>query len=440
MIIRKIRRRKKILPKDKKTNVLVLSEVSESTNSLMIALIICANFIALTLDTLGIASSGIVPIVFGFSLVVAIGNSIIAKAKLKISRKSISLFVYILIAFALSVAYSGFDGAAFEYLIMFTAYGGLIFFITLMEFDSYKVIKYVMIIGILFLINPLKIAGYSAVDNSAAGQISMGASYAFFPCVVAAILHFFYYRKRTGILITFGYLANAALLFLLLKEATRGVLLSLVLLCFYIFFAKIGGKFTRTRKLKLFGISVFLVVGCILLLVNLESILLETYNFMDTMGFEVSSVIKTYGLVKSEGIAGVLNGRGQIYVHAFEMIKSSPIWGSGIGAYYDLYGTYPHNLFLQMFVEGGLLLLIPISVVIFQSLFKLIKAVMHKVKSDRNQLLILLFIVAIPRLMLSSYLWREQTFWLLIFIFLASDKGASIKQTGNIEEDERAAA
>ena len=390
-----------------------------SINSLMIALIICANLIALILDTLGIASSGVVPLVFGLSLIISIINSIILKTKLRVSIKSILLLIYILVVFTFSLLARGFDGATYKYMIMFLAYGGIIFLVTLMEFDSYKVIKYTMMLGILFLINPLKIAGYSPISTTLSGQISMGASYAFLPCVAAAIIHLFFYRDRVSLFIKVAYLANASLLFLLLKEATRGVLLSIIILCLYIYFTRIGIKQSRTRTLKIFGILLLMFSGSLLLIANLESVLINIYELMKRMGFEVSSIIKTNDLIQSEGgIVGILNGRGLIYMNALEMIKTSPIWGLGIGAYEDIYGTYQHNIFLQLFTEGGILLVLPISIIIIQCFSKLVKEVLKIEKTPKMQLLLMLFVISIPRLMISSYLWQEQTFWLLIFIFL----------------------
>jgi O-antigen ligase len=45
--------------------------------------------------------------------------------------------------------------------------------------------------------------------------------------------------------------------------------------------------------------------------------------------------------------------RVPIYKNALMMIAEAPVYGNGIGSFYDKYGTWPHNIFLEMLVEFG---------------------------------------------------------------------------------------
>ncbi len=61
-----------------------------------------------------------------------------------------------------------------------------------------------------------------------------------------------------------------------------------------------------------------------------------------------------------------LAGRDELFTASIEMISQNIFWGQGLASYYDnAVGFYPHNLFLQLFMDAGLLSIINIIVIIF---------------------------------------------------------------------------
>ena len=88
------------------------------------------------------------------------------------------------------------------------------------------VLRYLIYISFLPLlfINGLMETHYR--EGLTSSRMDMGISYALLPMVLAALLHFLYYRKTSNIIIKIGYLVNAILMIALLITGTRGGLLS----------------------------------------------------------------------------------------------------------------------------------------------------------------------------------------------------------------------
>jgi O-antigen ligase len=53
------------------------------------------------------------------------------------------------------------------------------------------------------------------------------------------------------------------------------------------------------------------------------------------------------------------------YLPAMDYISTKPFLGYGVGASEGLYGNYPHNIFLEILSIGGIILLLPFSVMVF---------------------------------------------------------------------------
>src|SRR5699024_3188038 len=115
------------------------------------------------------------------------------------------------------------------------------------------------------------------------------------------------------------------------------------------------------------------------------------------------------------------SGRDTIYENVIKLILENPIIGKGI-SYYAVYseGWYPHNIVLQLMLETGIVLTIPILVMILLAI-KVSFSSVDKFKGNIGfkAFILFVFVSSIPRLMLSSYLWKEQFFWLLLFSMLS---------------------
>lgn len=412
------------------------NEVVLSINSFLLAVIICAEFIALVFAALGIISDGLLPVIFISALVVSYSMNFLTLPKsIRINIKSMIFILLIIMLFIITFSFKGFATTAKEYFIEFMAYGGIVYLIALLPFSPYKVIRYSMLLGIVFLINPIKIISFTSINTiTSYERITMGASYAILPILTATILHFCFFYDKANFLDKIAYICNTILLVVLFTRGTRGAVLSILILIFLILYLKIS-KLAGRNKYFISMIFLLVALGVILLiLTNLKNIILNLYLFLQSIGIEIAALIKTYNFIEEEGIVAILNGRDSIYIRSLELFLQSPIWGHGIGIYGDIYGTYPHNLFLQILTEGGIILFIPIATIIIECVKLLLKPwSRNNLYEDWRYLLLFLFIIAIPRLMFSSYLWQEQSFWLMVFVyFLTKNKDVRCELKHNV--------
>ena len=123
---------------------------------------------------------------------------------------------------------------------------------------------------------------------------------------------------------------------------------------------------------------------------------------------EIVGILQNFGINSrtliyfSEGIITSDSGRGEIYDVVIEEIKQNPLFGYGLFAdRVFVGGVYCHNIFLEMFVDFGVL--IPsLLVILFVGYYWKILSV---ASSKEIQFFILLFLASIIPLLLSgSYL------------------------------------
>lgn len=399
--------------------------IIKKINSLMLAILLTASFIAKVLASLNIISEGIVPFIFLMSLLISYSSVLfLGFKKFKLNIYVISLIYIILFNFLLTILFYGSESYAVNYLIEFIAFGLIIFLITLIPYDYSRVIYFVMVIGNLVILNPIGFVDFITLEDIS-DRVNMGASYAMLPTIVATIIYLFSNinkaHKKIRWINLISYLSNGYLFLILLIEGTRGAVLSILMLFFLIIYIRMKSKVVKGVAF-ISPILWALYLGTIyIIILKIDAILLWINNRLLNMGIEIATITKTAYMFENRGFAGVLNGRDIVYEKALDLFKQSPLIGNGIGSYADLNnGTYPHNLFLQLLVEGGLLFVIPFIAVVIMSLTILIKS--WNINTEVNQykyFILFLFIVCMPKLMLSSYLWREPSFWLLTFVVIS---------------------
>ena len=117
-----------------------------------------------------------------------------------------------------------------------------------------------------------------------------------------------------------------------------------------------------------------------------------------------------YGINFSE-----TSGRDIYYAKAVEVVKDRPINGYGIFGYVDRTGDYPHNLILEILLQGGIFLLF-IWIVIFTKFYKKVK---YLISTDStNMIIIPLFIYPLVELLFSgSYLLSPLYWFVLSYVF-----------------------
>src|SRR5690606_8838226 len=117
----------------------------------------------------------------------------------------------------------------------------------------------------------------------------------------------------------------------------------------------------------------------------------------------------------NENQEDISNGRGKLLNYAFSDISDNLFLGNGIAVFDEKYGNYPHNFIVQILYEGGILYLIPMSIIILK-FFKII--VSNQYSKDYKIFLIYLFTAGIIELLFSNVYWRSVFFWLFIGMLL----------------------
>ena len=114
---------------------------------------------------------------------------------------------------------------------------------------------------------------------------------------------------------------------------------------------------------------------------------------------------------------GETSDRDITYGDALDAFYESPAFGYGIYKYADKLGFYPHNIFLQVMVQGGVFYLI-IFVTFITVLF--VKA-LRMLKDSTNSLLIIIALYPFVLLLFSGSYTRDPLFWFLVtYLFVVN--------------------
>lgn len=390
--------------------------------SMMIALLISVRFIADILASINIIKNGTIPIILTYIFMSLLLIILFNKNKtfnLNVINLVIVFIIYILLFITISL--KGIDSFSYKYLIEFSSFGLLAYLLMVFPFNPKKVIYYNMLIGNMILLAPNALLSY-AVDGYYYDRLEMGTTYAILPSIIATIIFIFFLRHNSNdnlLIRIISYFSNAYLFYIVLTKGNRGALLTIFILLLIVVYIKFS-KLIK-GKIKLLVPIMFSFISIIIVTISLNSVklLYMIDNYLSKNGIEVAAIIKTINMFERNGLLGILNARDIIYEVAIEMFSNSPIVGNGIGSFGDdayLKFDYPHNIILQIMVEGGLVALIPFTIIMMYVVYLIFKP---WDASDElfywRCLILFLFILCFPKLLISSYFWREQEFWLLIF-------------------------
>ena len=293
-----------------------------------------------------------------------------------------------------------------KYFINFLIYGALFLLIPFGNIDFNLVIKFVFYYGIILLpFYAMYDYGYGFNEvGEFEGGILMTMSYRMLPFILASLYVFLNkknkaWERASGILVAVLYL----LVFLIV--GARGAITSLF--AFLSIYYVISGKKRKILRLSIIGIAAIVFFSSFDLIIN------YLFDLLDTRGISSRSIERLY--YAQLGGGDVSAGRFKIYNMAFNEFLQSPIWGNGIGSFNSYKGTFPHNIFLQLMVEGGLFFVIPFTVIF-------IKGIIYIYKKGRNTVSggFMLFVLCsgMIRLLFSSYLWGSHFCWLFILLVL----------------------
>ena len=128
------------------------------------------------------------------------------------------------------------------------------------------------------------------------------------------------------------------------------------------------------------------LMALLLSMVLTKRMSVRTVGVIVTVSLAGSSFV---GLVGGSGLSRILNasdsGRGLLYEESLALALANPLgigWGR-LGQYIvdfgvtDTQGLYPHNVFLEIFVEGGVIALLAFTILVFVSLKRAWRAVIQ---------------------------------------------------------------
>lgn len=384
-------------------------------NSLLAALMITYNILCVVLQQsmkLDISYGNmlavvIIMLIFVFNM---INNKIILSPKISFLCLYIVFFMLFSWVFVIKTN---------EYIISFIFFGLIGCYVGLQKINTELVLRYLIYISFLplFFFNSLMEIHY--IEGLTSGRMDMGISYALLPMILAALLHFLYYRETSNIIIKIGYLVNVILMIVLLMTGTRGGLLSLLIFFILVFANQYGKKQKNSKQIHhkrrpwIIWLSVCLGV---ITIIFYDQIMLAASHYFSGLGLHFNIFNKTESLINNTGDG--TNGRIILWKATAEGIFKSPIWGHGWGSFVVLTGlSYPHNIILELMYQGGLLLAIPILLPVFRGLYKCASGQIKNI--DDHAYMILLISSCLPRLLVSASLWNNQIFWMMLAFMMA---------------------
>ncbi len=160
-------------------------------------------------------------------------------------------------------------------------------------------------------------------------------------------------------------------------------------------------KFSMTFSFRKLAIAIFSIFSIFFLL---KDILPSEINYLLQKGSaRTISYITSGGLDFNE-----ISGRDIVYSNAINLIKRKPILGYGIFKYVDAAKYYPHNIFLEFLLQGGIFWFSFWTIVFVRFYIKM----KRMIKLDKIQLLVIpIIIYPFIQLMFSGSYLMSSLFW-----------------------------
>lgn len=174
------------------------------------------------------------------------------------------------------------------------------------------------------------------------------------------------------------------------------------------------GLFLFMTLLKYRKISWLLVAVFALVFVNqIQTIALNLCIFLS----EMTGAHKITGLISilSGDLWSTTGGRDNLYGHCWDLFTSDPL-GNGVCFWaFDskMNYLYPHNIFLQVAAESGIIGLMLLGITLYTMARRLFMC-----ERDYFMFYNMIFSISIARLLVSSNFWERPEFWLSIGIFI----------------------
>ena len=164
-----------------------------------------------------------------------------------------------------------------------------------------------------------------------------------------------------------------------------------------------------SKKKRSFALVFFLAVIVIFFLFMPSS-------FFDAM---TQGSLRTFSYISGGNLdISQTSGRDEVYVKAISLIKEQPLLGYGFFSYFDYLKYYPHNIFLEVLLQGGLFYLFFFVCFLFYIIRKLIIIVR---RDDNNLIIVLMALWPTVELLFSASYVMFGMFWFIVSYVVCYD-------------------
>lgn len=356
-------------------------------NNILITTFFIYNYICIIVGISGIAS---IIILINFILL-CINN--FDKIK-KVNCGVVIFYIFVFLELLITYLFSKY-GLNSMYIYNLLFYGLLFPYIFRFNFQFERILKYIVYIFVLCL--PL----YFSISLQEKSTNIMGISYAILPVYLAIIILMFNIKlniiDKISIILCLPYFS------FMINYASRGIIISVLTCIILCLFLKLKNKVVKIILILLFIIIIILILN------NFSYILIEINDFFNSFGIKIYFFDKMLFLLEEDNIT---NGRMDLYSISLDYIIDKPLFGNGVGFFFNMFDSYPHNFILQALLEGGILFAVVLLYFVLMSLYLIIFN--KKITIAEKSILIFLFSASIIRLSVSYEFWKEQFFWMLI--------------------------
>lgn len=290
------------------------------------------------------------------------------------------------------------------------------------NYDYFIVVfhKVALIVFIATLVYVL-LSGFSQIDNS----YSLAYGY------IISIAPISFFNKLFNKFNVVTILKLASSIVLTLAMGARGPLLVITV---YVLLKILK----ETSKMRIRGISYFIAIQLFLvtILINVENIVTYLSSILSKMGVSTRIISQLTGQ-RDQGITESF-GRQAIWEAAIDSIKESPLLGVGIGFDRILLSNvtwgnhtnsgykYPHNFFLEISMQFGIIVSILVSLFL---IILTVKLIFSKDLEKYSEMGLIFFSIGFVPLFLShSYLTKPEFFAFLAICLTAVCKNKKIKK------------
>lgn len=368
-------------------------------NSLLFTLFLFADILTFPL----VLATGNSKIFWGFLIVILIFSLLLNQL---IKNKLILIFILGTIVFMINVLFVSYKNDVLYEYILFIRVGILSLYFSSLIKEYNSLIKYYYIMSLIgFVISNLNLSFYE--DTNGYMDLGINLTYIFIG------LSIYYYNKSNKYKI-FNYLLLIVVFFEILILGNRSALIICIGIILYFELSKFRfdkkGIFIMQLKLTVTFLSMCLIIY------NISSFLKVLSAYALKMGVSSYTLTKLT-LTIQEGVGGIIeqsSGRDVLYPLLKKLIIESNLLPHGVSylPYITNYTyVYPHNLFLEIALDFGLIGLIGWCLMVVVLTKKFLNIPKNNIARD---IIVIISISGFIRLMFSGSYWQEPLFWIPI--------------------------